>query len=331
MFFFPLQRCIITLRLEMKSLRFFFLKVWFQNRRAKWRKSERFSQHPSGPEGQGTSSSNNNNTTAISDADNGLETESMEHAELPADHEVSIANSEDAKEEKEVCVETEDDLQQQDRIRPKDNHQPGQADEVEEQASGVEGDPDGDADLPKTTPKCDFAARQVVTSDEDREKEEERREKGGGGEETGAGEDEVDAYVVAERGERSHHQFHSHGHLSHSLSSPPPQHPSHQEEPSDDKPTPTPASHHHHHQNTSHTPRPHLSHSLSAHAPPSLLMERLGGGDGGKGLLNLMPPTMLLPPDFSLLAKVNRAALPFSHSLLAASLQRPPFLPAFDR
>ncbi|XP_025111985.1 homeotic protein proboscipedia-like [Pomacea canaliculata] len=68
---------------------------------------------------------------------------------------------------------------------------------------------------------------------------------------------------------------------------------------------------------TSHTLLPSAGSCDTAHGP-SL-----------KNIFSLMP-SMMFPPDLNLLTKVNRTTFPFSHSLLAASLQRPTFLPPFD-
>ncbi|XP_055875396.1 uncharacterized protein LOC106066306 isoform X1 [Biomphalaria glabrata] len=55
------------------------------------------------------------------------------------------------------------------------------------------------------------------------------------------------------------------------------------------------------------------------------------GGDQSlmKSMLGLMPPIMF-PPDLSLMAKMGRSALPFTHGLLAASMHRPGLFSALD-
>lgn len=74
-------------------------------------------------------------------------------------------------------------------------------------------------------------------------------------------------------------------------------------------------------------------HTADSHIPLALhnaLDSRTANDVSVTSVFSVLPSRMF-PSELGLLTKVQRTALPFSQSLLAASLQKPAFLPAFDR
>ncbi|CAG5115972.1 unnamed protein product [Candidula unifasciata] len=77
-----------------------------------------------------------------------------------------------------------------------------------------------------------------------------------------------------------------------------------------------------------------LTNELSAFPASSALTFGAGMAFGNdpaliKSMLGIMPPLMF-PPDFGLMSKMGRSALPFTHSLLAASIGRPSLFSGID-
>lgn len=77
-----------------------------------------------------------------------------------------------------------------------------------------------------------------------------------------------------------------------------------------------------------------LNSDLSAFPASSALTFGAGMAFGSepaliKSMLGMMPPLMF-PPDFGLMSKMGRSALPFTHSLLAASMSRPSLFSGID-